>query len=147
MEIYPDFWPFHYKIWSLIMMWNETERIAVNNYITVFSWEHPKCWSCRCFHVKFGPHVTQGSVKHRDFSTKATATHLFKHFVVLSQESLQAPCALEVQSFQPDYTKTQSSGAIFVDYKSVPNTPVIWPNHFHIVFWKQDEQMKCTQPD
>lgn len=44
-------------------------------------------------------------------------------------------------------TKTQSSGASVADYKSVPNTPVIWADHSHDVCWKQDQQMKCTQPD
>lgn len=61
--------------------------LATNNSITIISWEHPECWSCRCFHVKFGPHVAQGeSVRHRDFHTRATATHLFKHFAALSQK-------------------------------------------------------------
>lgn len=40
-------------------------------------------------------------------------------------ESLHASCPLEVQSFQPACTKTQSSGASVDDYRSVPDTPVI----------------------
>lgn len=77
--------------------WNALPALATNASSPVFSWQHPEIKSCRCCHMKFGPDVLKWPVSGTDIPTRATGTHSFKHFVVLSlnETCSLAPCPRE----------------------------------------------------